>query len=505
MSETNTVPWIVWPVLLPLVAATLVFLLGQRGVLWVTLLTGFGILLAVGGLTWQVWEHGPQPYAIGGWGALLGINLYADGLTALMLIMSALVGGITSVYALGYLNYRPSETGNRKLDLEHESGLFWPLWLFLWAALNALFLSADIFNLYVILELIGLSAVALVTLAGQRAALTAGMRYLLTSLLGSLVYLLGVALLYAAFSILDLRSLGTRIVPGPTVWSAIALMTVGLLLKTALFPLHFWLPPAHSNAPAPVSALLSGLVVKASFYLFLRLWFQVFTAALTPAVGQLLGGLGVAAILWGSLLALRQQRLKLLVAYSTVAQIGYLFLLFPLATRATWGIIAWSGGIYHILSHACAKAAMFMAVGIMLRVLGHDRINSLGGIGQQQPMAMFAFALAGVTLMGLPPSGGFVAKWLLLTAALQSGQWWWAGVIVVGGLLAAGYVFLVLRQAFVSQPLGVCFHPVPHSMELAALTLAMIALLLGLTAKYPLALLQIGAPFSGGMIPEVVQ
>jgi formate hydrogenlyase subunit 3/multisubunit Na+/H+ antiporter MnhD subunit len=202
------------------------------------------------------------------------------------------------------------------------------------------------------------------------------------------------------------------------------------------------------------------------------------------------------------LLALRQQRLKLLVAYSTVAQIGYLFLLFPLTTEARGGIAAWSGGVYHALSHACAKAAMFMVAGSIIRALGHDRLDGMAGIGQQLPMSMFAFALAGVSLMGLPPSGGFVAKWLLLNAALDSGQWWWAGVVVTGGLLTAGYVFLVLQHAFVPLPTNATFLPVPRSMELAPVALALVALLLGLTATAPLALLRIGAPFPAGLIVE---
>lgn len=505
MDFNNAVLWLAWPILLPLVAAIVVFLLGRRSGALVTLLAASGILLTVAGLTWQVWKHGPQRHAVGGWGAPLGIDLYADGLTALMLMMTAMVGVVNSVYALGYFSSRTAVNSNQKAIHQHKDDFFWPLWLFLWAALNALFLSADIFNLYVTLELMALAAVALVTLEGQRAALTAGMRYLLTSLLASMAYLMGVALLYAAFNTLELQGLSERLLPSPLTWSAMALMTVGLLLKTAVFPLHFWLPPAHSNAPAPVSVLLSALVVKASFYLLLRLWFQVFPPVLTLEASQFLGVLGVAAILWGALLALRQQRLKMLLAYSTVAQIGYLFLLFPLTSQAKWGVTAWSGGLYHALCHACAKAAMFMAAGNIMRALGHDRIDALAGIGQRLPISMFAFGIAGMTIMGLPPSGGFVSKWLLFTASLQSGQWLWAVVMVAGGLMAAGYVFLVLSKAFVSQPLDIPFQHVPRSMELAALALALVALLLGLTATYPLDLIRIGAPFSGGIITQAGQ
>jgi formate hydrogenlyase subunit 3/multisubunit Na+/H+ antiporter MnhD subunit len=501
-----TESWIVWPIIIPLAGAVLTFLLRPSVVPVVVLVSVVNVVSVASGLTWQVWQNGPQRYAVGGWGAPLGIDLYADGLSVLMLLMSTVVGACTSVYALGYFSYRQG-TANDGPSGNHgqEREFFWPLWLFLWAALHALFLSADVFNLYVTLEVLGLAAVALVNLAGGQAALIAGIRYLLTSLLGSLAYLLGVALLYAAFGTLDLQALGARLTSSPVTWVAIAFMTVGLVLKTALFPLHFWLPPAHANAPAPVSAILSALVVKASFYLLLRLWFGVFTKVLTPAAGYVLGILGVAAILWGSLLALRQQRLKLLVAYSTVAQIGYLFLLFPLTSGGKGDVAAWSGGVYHALSHACAKAAMFMAAGSMMQALGHDRLDGLASISHRVPLSMFAFALAGVTLMGLPPSGGFVAKWLLLTAALDSGQWWWAGVMVGGGLLTAGYVFSVLRHAFASLPPDVPVHPLPPSMELAPFILALVALVLGLSATAPLALLQIGTPFAGGLSPEATR
>jgi formate hydrogenlyase subunit 3/multisubunit Na+/H+ antiporter MnhD subunit len=273
------------------------------------------------------------------------------------------------------------------------------------------------------------------------------------------------------------------------------LMTLGLLLKTGLFPLHIWLPPAHANAPSPVSAILSGLVVKASFYLVLRLWFQVFESHVSSSAGQFLGMLGAGAIIWGSLQAFRQERLKLLVAYSTVAQLGYLFLLFPLTGTASIAETAWSGGIYHALAHAFAKASMFLAAGNIMLALGHDRINELDGIAQAMPMSLFAFGLGGISLMGLPPSGGFVAKWLLLTAAWDGEFWWWAGILLGGGLLTAGYIFIVLKRAFATPTVHTTIQSIPFTLEFTALTLAVLGILLGLIATLPLTLLHIGNPF----------
>jgi formate hydrogenlyase subunit 3/multisubunit Na+/H+ antiporter MnhD subunit len=481
-----TSPWVVAPIIVPLAGALLAWLPGWRRWSMFAWLTGLAMLLAVGGLAAQVGTHGPLRYAVGGWGAPLGIDLYVDGLAALMLLMTAVVGAGISVYAAAYFTPMSARA-------------FWPLWLFLWAALNALFLSADIFNLYVTLELVTLASVALIALAGGP-ALSAGLRYLLAALLGSLAYLLGVALVYGSYGVLDIESLGRTMTPGPVTAVAIGLMATGLMLKSALFPLHYWLPSAHASAPAPVSAALSALVVKASIYILLRLWLQAFPGALAGSAHTLLGALGAGAILWGSYRALRAQRLKLLVAYSTVAQIGYLFLLFPLlAAPGGDALTAWQGGIYHALSHASAKAAMFLAAGTLLHALGHDRIAEIAGAAQRFPLTLFAFGLAGVSLMGLPPSGGFVAKWLLLSAALAGGQWGWAAVIVGGGLLAAAYVFRVLRPAFARQvDPPAHWQPVPRALELSALVLAVLSLLLGFIAPLPLALADVGWPLSGG-------
>ncbi len=486
----DTTSWIAWLVLLPLGGAAAALLAPRRAAAGVGAITALGLMPLVAGVVWQVAESGAQRYAVGGWGAPLGIDLYADGLSILMVAMVAAVGLAVSVYALAYFRAAPE-----------KADAFWPLWLLMWAALNALFLAGDIFNLYVTLELVGLSAVALVALAGTPEALAGAMRYLLLSLLGSLLYLLGVALLYQAYATVDIASLGRLLSPGPPAWVGVALMSTGLVLKTALFPLHFWLPPAHASAPAPVSALLSALVVKASFYLLLRLWLDVF-GALTPAVGTVLGVLGAVAVIWGSIQALRQVRLKLLVAYSTVAQLGYLFLAFPLAAGAA--AIAWSGAVYFALAHALAKAAMFLAAGNILQFGGHDRIVGLDRVAQRLPLSLGAFALAGVSIMGLPPSGGFVAKWLLLEAALLGGQWGWVLVIITGSLLAAAYVFKVVGHAFTQAQAPHESRAVPPVMEWAALVLALGSLLLGLIASQALPLMQAGealVPMIPGAVP----
>jgi formate hydrogenlyase subunit 3/multisubunit Na+/H+ antiporter MnhD subunit len=309
-------------------------------------------------------------------------------------------------------------------------------------------------------------------------------------------------LIYGAYGTLDIAMLSGRVHPEPVAWIAASLMTMGLLAKTALFPLHLWLPPAHAGAPAPGSAVLSALVVKGSFFLIARLWFDAMPGLMNVASGQILGTLGAGAVLFGSILALRQQRLKLLIAYSTIAQIGYLFFIFPLtAGNEPWDSVAWTGGWLQLFSHAFAKASMFMAAGLIAETLGHDRIAEFGGINRVIPITVIAFGLAGLSLMGVPPSGGFVAKWLLLLATVMEGQWWWAVVMLVGGLLAGGYVFMVLGKALgsASAPLKLA-RPVSRGREIVALTLALCAVLLGLVPLQPSELLQVGRPEVLGVI-----
>jgi len=479
----DPIPWLI---LLPLTWASLAFLLGPgRGGRLAVIGLAIQLSLTVF-LTTQIVAGGSRIYAVGGWNAPLGIDLYVDGLTCIMLLLTQLVALLLLIYSRAYF-------------ASHANGVnyFWPLTGYLVAAMNAMFVSADLFNIYVTLELLGLAAVGLVATAGGTEQVGAAMRYLLVTLLGSGAYLLGVALFYGTYGSVSLAVLAPLVVAeAPTVvFFAVALILLGLLLKTALFPFHFWLPSAHGGAPAPVSALLSALVIKASFYLILRLWLDLFAPLVTTLAAQLLGLLGAAAILWGSLMALRQTRLKMLIAYSTVAQIGYLFLLFPLITHTNPGASesALQGGIMQVVSHAFAKAAMFAAAGTIILSIGRDNIALLGGVSSRLPLTLFTLGLAGVTLMGLPPSGGFIAKWLLISSALSSGQWVWVVVMILGGLLSAAYVFKVLSMAFLPvEENGIKFNPVLRMQEWPAFLLALISFLLGLRSSEVLKLLGTG-------------
>lgn len=439
------------------------------------------LLAALVPLTRVVHAEGLLIVALGGRPAPLGIEWHADGLAVIMLWLNQAVCAAVATYLWGWSAHP-----------EHRLSNGFPVaWLLVWGALNGLFLTADLFNVYVLLEIVSLGGVVLVVSSG-RAALVAGMRYLLFALTGSLVYLLGVAMTYA-----DTGSLSLRLLAGAGPGSlALALLTVGLLFKAAVFPLHGWLPRAHAAAPAPASAVLSALVVKAAAYLLVRLWGGAFVSAWTPALVQALALLGTVGVVYASIQALRQSRLKRVIAYSTVAQLGYV-LLFP----ALAGALAWQGIALHLVAHGLAKAAMFLAAGNVLLALRDDRLENLAGLDRVLSGNLMVIAAAGMSLAGMPPAGGFIAKWWLVNAAVATGQWWWAATVVASGLLAAAYVIRIVR-AGLSSPDSYAEAPLHRARELsptmlwAPALLATAAMVVGLAASWfgPLSLA--GSPWA---------
>ena len=428
------------PVLLPLLAGVSALLLPRLAdfIGRLTALLTFAVMLY---LALQFGLEAEPQMRLGSWPEGLAIRLQLDAVAMLFLLMSGLLYLLLSLYAARYFQ-----------GLAQCSD-FWLLWGMLFAALHGLFISADLFNLYVGLELLSVSAVGLTLLSNSRAALQSAGRYLIVSLLGSLLFLAGVVVLIAELGTADIPLLTSQLQAGPQSWLAFLLMNAGLMLKAALFPVHFWLPATHAAAPAPVSAALSALVVKACLFLILRLWLELFFPMLNPTAVVLMGSLGAAAVLLGGWQALLAPRLKLLAAWSTVAQIGYLVLFIPLlyASRDTALFASLYGALLLMaLSHGLAKSALFLAIGQIQRKFGHDQISRLQGFAALMPVTCFSFALAGVVLIGLPPGSGFLAKWWLISGAVAQQQWLYLAVIMLGTLLAAAYLFRVLSIAFTS-------------------------------------------------------
>lgn len=470
---------VAWVIALPLAGAILTLLAGRRGpivAMVASLATACTALL----LAWQVRVRGTESHLVGSWGAPLGIELRADGLAAAMVAAVGVVGVLVGCAAFDHL-----PRGARRTE-------FFTSWLFTWAALDALLLSADAFNLYVALELSTLGTVGLVAIeAGQAGDPTKhALRYLIISFLSSLGYLAAVALLYGVTGALDLRLVGARAPESEATSFALALATASLGLKAALFPFQSWLPRVYVSAAPPAAALLSGLVGKGAFFVALRLVTDGFPNAFGPAASAVMGAQGAGAVVWGSLLAIRQERVKALLAYSSLAHVGYLFIALSIGTKT-----ARSGAVFMAIAHALASAAMFLAAGTAERWTSSDAIAALKGIAHRHPLTFLSFTLGGVSLMGLPPSSGFVAKWLLVRAAIERGQWWWAAIVLGGGLLAAVYVFRILRRAF-DEPVGngAKLEPDQRTSEIVSVGLAILAIVLGVAPAWLMALLEEPTP-----------
>ncbi|WP_240224037.1 complex I subunit 5 family protein [Rheinheimera hassiensis] len=419
---------------LPLLGALLMLLWPKVAPL-LTLLTAAVCSLVALQLVSRVSEQGSLQILLAGWPSGLAISLEANSLSSLLILLTTVLQLLVALYAVA--TYRRDKLG---------AG-FWPLSSLLQLGLTALWLSRDLFNLYVCLELLGIAAVALVSLSGDK-AIKPALNYLLLSLFGSLCYLLGVAMLYGAYGVLDISALALQWQANLLSSAALVLMTLGLMLKAALWPLHAWLPAAHAAAPAPVSALLSALVVKGPLFILCLLWLQLAATTQAQAMAPLFSFCGLAALLLGGIAALRTPLAKNMVAYSTVAQLGYATLALGLLLQFNQPLFAAALWLF-VLAHALAKAACFLAIGEMTATLGGKRLNTLKGASQTMPLAMFAFAVAGGSLIGLPPSGGFLAKWALLQGLwLQGDQLLYLLAIVVVTLLSAAYVFRVVALAF---------------------------------------------------------
>jgi formate hydrogenlyase subunit 3/multisubunit Na+/H+ antiporter MnhD subunit len=350
--------------------------------------------------------------ALGGWEPPLGIVWRLDLPAMLMLTMTAIVASVASLALLA------------ERETVQDSYL-WPLWWLMWAGLNALLLSQDLFNLYVTLEVVTLAGVGLVARSPHDPYGSAALRYLLASLLASLLYLLGVALLYGQTGRLDIGLVDELMQDGASGRLAAILITLGLLIKSAMVPLHTWLPSAHARAQSPVSAMLSAVVVAVTLYVLWRLWLAPL-AQLDTAQHQWLALTGAVAMTWGGIQAALQARLKLLIAWSTLSQSGYAMLLLGLNANASWPqrigdpSPAFHGALQILLAHGLAKAALFIAAGAIIAAHGHDRLSRLIGDAGRLPLAWLAIALASVSLLGIPPTGGFFGKWWLVQGALEN-------------------------------------------------------------------------------------
>ena len=463
-------------VAMPLLGAPLCSLLGRGERAWAfaALVTWAAFAVAIA-LFARVLETGPISYAFGGWPAPWGIEYRVDLLSGFVLLF------VTGVAAAIMPFARHSV---RDEIPAHRHALFYAAWLLALAGLLGMTITNDAFNAFVFMEISALSTYVLVALGRDRRALLASYRYLILGTIGATFFVIGVGLLYMATGTLNMSDLAVRLPPlggNLAVLAAFAFLMTGLSLKIALFPLHSWLPDAYAHAPSAVSALLAATATKVGVYLMLRFMFGVFGAEFATAthpVTDILLPLAAVAAVAGSFAAIRQTDAKRLLAWSSVAQIGYVAIGIGLASAT--GLTA---ATVHLFNHALIKGAMFLALGgFVLRAGGAD-LRRLAGLGRRMPWTFAAFAVAGLSLIGVPGTVGFVSKWYLAVGALEQGLWPLAALILAASLMAVVYVWRVVEAAWFAAPdPAAAVAEAPWPMVCAAWLLAGACVVFGLTA-----------------------
>lgn len=447
---------IILVVVLPLLAAPLCILLGRGVLAWMaaslTVWTSFGLALH---LLQRVLAEGTLRYAIGGWEAPVGIEYRLDAAGALVMTVVTAIGSIVLPYSFTSIR--------REID-EHKHTWFYACLLLCFSGLLGITVAGDAFNIFVFLEISSLSTYVLVSMGRDRRALTAAFKYLIIGTVGATFYLLGVGFMYQMTGTLNIEDLAGRLTAmsadgvtpvfeTTTVRAALSFLTVGISMKVALFPLHIWLPNVYAYAPSVVSAFLSATATKVAILIFLRVFYTIDGQAIpfeALPLAQTLVPFAVAGAVVASFVAVYQRDVKRLLAYSSIAQVGYMICGIGLASEA--GL---ESGLLHLFNHALMKGTLFMAIGCVVYRVGQTRFELLRGVGREMPLTSASIVIGGASLIGVPLTAGFVSKWALLTAVLEQGRWIIAALIIVSSLIAVVYVGQIVHVMLIrKRPAG---------------------------------------------------
>ncbi|MEO0023231.1 MAG: proton-conducting transporter membrane subunit [candidate division WOR-3 bacterium] len=461
-------------VAVPLAGAFLVPLLSKLWTRFADLIASIAsaLLLGVSVYGWLMVNTGGLPlhYWVGGW-RIIGIAMWFDALTALIVLIINIVGFCASLYSIRYLD---RYTGGR--------WKFFTLLLLLIAGLNGLAISGDLFNMFVFIEISAIASYALVAFGTEEEEVEAAFKYMVLGEVGGAVLLFGIALIYARASTLNLAHL-SQVLAGfgrtPFYWFVIATLLIGFAIKMGMEPFHAWLADAHFSAPAPISAMLSGVFIKVTgVYAMSRLMFNVFgvSRAETPAFFNLLIAFGAVSMVLGGLLAYTQNDYKRLLAYSSISQIGYI--LVALGIGNFWGVV---GALFHIFAHALGKGTLFLASGSVERQTGTRDLEQLKGLEKTMPATTWSHILASFSMAGLPPFAGFFSKLFIIIGAVAARMYWLAFLAALFSAVTLGYLTKVVNMAFFAKKDGpvTSAREAPALMVLAMLVLVVLTVVVG--------------------------
>ena len=470
-------------VVLPLMMAPIALIVRNPRAVWMLTLLVTWMTFAISlSLLMQVLDGGTIIYRIGGWVAPWGIEYVLDKVGAFVLVIVSAIASIVMSYA------------RRSIEDEIPEDriyLFYTMFLLCLTGLLGITITGDVFNLFVFLEISSLSSYVMISLGRDRRALSAAYRYLIMGTIGATFYIIGVGMMYmmtGTLNMADLATLMPAVADTTVIEAALAFLTVGICLKLALFPLHLWLPNAYAYAPSVVTAFLAATATKVAVYVLIRIIFTVFGGVhVFQALGvqNILMSFAIMAIFIASLMAIYQDNVKRLFAYSSIAQIGYIVLGLSFASET--GLAA---GIIHLFNHAIMKCAIFLGLGCISLRMGRVTIKDMYGLGTRMPWTMAAIVIGGLSLIGIPMTVGFVSKWYLVRAALEAGMWPIAVLIVLGSLLAIIYVWRIVEAAYL-KPAPENAKPVseaPLSMLLPLWVMALASIYFGVDATNTLSI-----------------
>jgi len=416
-----------------------------------------------------VLEHGPVTHVLGAWTPPIGIVLVVDALGA---FVTAVVTGIATLVLLH------ARAAVRRESRERE-GVFYPMLLVLLLGLAGIVMTGDLFNLYVFFEISSLAAYALIGV-GDRRAVVASFRYLMLGTTGASFYLLGVGYLYFLTGTLNMADAASRIpalAHDPALVVSFVLIVVGVALKMAIFPMHAWLGDAYTHGSTTTTAVIAPIMTKVSAYVLVRMVGSVYGVALFRSalpLGAVIAWLSGIGIVVGSLLALAQRDVKRMLAYSSIAQVSYIGL--GIGIAQPWAVI---GALLHVVNHAVMKCCLFLVAGVVELETGRRDVDAWAGLGRRSPWIFAAFTLAGLAMIGIPPTGGFFSKWYLIAGGFAAQEWALTGVLVASGVLTAAYMFRVFERVWARPiPGDLSIRPIGGLVRVPILVLG--ALVLGL-------------------------
>ena len=433
------------PVLIPTLAAAATLFAGRRPRLQrtIALLALTAVVAVCTALLYFADRDGTIAVHVGGWGQSvpgmgpLGITLVVDRLSAMMLLVSAIVLLAVVFYAIGQ--------GIRDGDEHQPVSIFLPTYLVLSAGVCTAFLAGDLFNLFVGFEVLLAASFVLLTIGASTERVRAGIAYVMVSMVSSLIFLIGIALIYAATGTLNMAELSVRLddVPAGTRAALFAVLMVAFGIKAAVFPLSTWLPDSYPTAPAPVTAVFAGLLTKVGVYAIIRAHSLLFPGG---AMDRVLLVAALLTMIVGILGAIAQSDIKRLLSFTLVSHIGYM--VFGISLSSALGM---AGAIYYVAHHIVVQTTLFLVVGLIDRQAGASTLQRLGGLAAASPLLALVFFVPALNLGGIPPFSGFIGKVALLEAGSQNGSvlaWILVGASVVTSLLTLYVMARVWTKAF---------------------------------------------------------